>query len=84
MYLCMGEFFNVQNTKVLDKFYVENLESVSKDGIVEMSEIFMNDEIISLPTNSRKIQKNSLRPERNKKQCKIQPESKSKNINANI
>jgi len=35
-----------------------------------MSEIFMNDEIISLPANSRKIQKNSLRPEQGKNNVK--------------
>lgn len=54
-----------------------------KDGVVEMSKICMNDEIIFLLTTSRAIQKNSRRPEQKEKLCKTWPESKSKNINAN-
>ncbi|KAM9301069.1 LOW QUALITY PROTEIN: testis-specific gene 10 protein [Morus bassanus] len=53
-----------------------------KDGIAEMSEIFMDDDIISHPANSRKIQKNSLESDERKPNVKYGlTESKSKNTN---
>lgn len=53
-----------------------------KDRIVEMSEISMDDDF-PLSQIQKDLEK-SLRPERHKNQCKILPESKSKNINENI
>lgn len=54
-----------------------------EDRTVEIPEIFIDDEIISLPAKSRKIQKKKmLRPEWKKRQCKVWPDRDY--INANI